>query len=72
VTSAALGLQGTVQTQDFAITSETIDMSASSVVTISFNQTYRRFNYDATYVEVSADNGATWISKKINTEAVGN
>lgn len=65
-------IAGTVQTQDFAITSETIDMSASSVVTISFNQTYRRFNYDATYVEVSADNGATWISKKINTEAVGN
>lgn len=65
-------IAGSVQVQDFAITSETIDMSASSVVTISFNQIYRRFNYDATYVEVSTDNGTTWISKKINTEATGN
>lgn len=67
-------LAGPVGVQNFWIASESIDFSAvsSQILTVSFNQRYRRFNHDATYVEFSADNGATWQTFQVNTSAVRN
>ena len=53
--------------QNSYVESETIDMSASSVITVTFNQRYRRFNSDATYLEVSKDNGTTWMTFQLNS-----
>lgn len=63
-----------VGVQNVWIASPTIDFSqsASGIITVSFNQRYRRFNHDATFVEVSTDDGATWQSFRVNTQAVGN
>lgn len=66
-------LAGPVGAQNSAIESATIDMSASSVITVTFNQVYRRFNHDAVYIEVSTDNGATWsLQEQVNLDAVSN
>lgn len=66
-------LAGSVGIQNSAIESATIDMSASSVITVTFNQVYRRFNHDAVYIEVSIDNGATWtLQEQVNLDAVSN
>lgn len=66
-------LAGPVGIQNAYMQTGTIDLSASEIISISFNQIYRRFNHDALYVEVSTDNGASWaFSKQVNTEAVGN
>lgn len=66
-------LAGPVGIQNAYMQTPTIDLSASEVISISFNQIYRRFNHDLLYVEVSTDNGATWsLSKQVNSEAVGN
>ncbi|WP_343634876.1 T9SS type A sorting domain-containing protein [Fluviicola sp.] len=66
-------LSGPVGIQNAWMQTPTIDLSASEVISVSFNQIYRRFNHDALYVEVSTDNGATWtLSKQVNTDAVGN
>lgn len=64
-----------VGVQNAYLQSPTIDMSASSVITVSFSQVYRRFNHDVLYVEISTDNGATWpasMSKAVNGNAIGN
>lgn len=37
-----------------------VDLSAENVVTFKFDQSYRAFNSDFTYVEVSLDGGTTW------------
>ncbi len=55
-----------VGVQDAVIESETIDLSAASLVTISWDQIYRRFNHDVTMVELSTDDGATWTSYIVN------
>lgn len=63
-----------VGVQNVWIESPAIDFSAvaSGIITVSFNQRYRRFNHDGTFVEVSTDNGTTWTSFQVNTTAVGN
>jgi hypothetical protein len=67
-------LSGPVGVQNVWMASPAIDFSAvtSGIVTVSFNQRYRRFNNDGTFVEVSLDNGTTWTSFQVNTTAVGN
>ncbi len=66
-------LAGPVGLQNAWMSTTTIDLSASEVISVSFNQIYRRFNHDLVFVEVSTDNGATWaFSKQVNTAAVGN
>lgn len=65
-------LGGSVGVQNCYIESSAIDMSASEIVSVNFKQIYRRFNSDAVYVEVSKDNGVTWDSKAVNTDAVRN
>lgn len=37
-----------------------VDLSAYDIVTLKFEQSYRAFNHDVTYVEVSLDGGTTW------------
>lgn len=67
-------LSGPVGVQNAWVASPAIDFSgtASGIITVTFNQRYRRFNHDATYVEVSEDNGATWQSFQVNTSAISN
>jgi hypothetical protein len=65
-------LSGPIGVQNAYIQSPVIDMSASEIITVSFNQRYRRFNHDATFVEVSTDNGASWDSYQVNTSATRN
>jgi len=64
-----------VEIQNSSITSSTIDLSlyTQPAITISFNQRYRAFNSDETYVEMSQDGGATWsYSQQVNAEEVTN
>ena len=58
-----------VEIQNSSITSSTIDLSLYSQpsITLSFNQRFRHFNYDETYVEMSQDGGSTWVySQQVN------
>lgn len=58
-----------VDPQNAWITTEAIDFTGHDNAEISFEQRYRKFNTDVTYVEFSADGGATWtLSKVINDE----
>ncbi len=54
--------------QDAYLESETIDLSAAPIVAISWDQIYRRYNHDATFVDFSTDDGATWVSYPVNTD----
>lgn len=65
-------ITGPVGIQNAYIQSPTINFGPSNILAISFNQKYRAFNFDKTWVEVSTDNGATWTSYQVNTTAVGN
>lgn len=50
-----------VEAQDASIEmTNSIDLSAYESVMFTFEQRYMAFNSDATFVEVSLDNGATW------------
>ena len=64
-----------VEIQNTSITSSTIDLSSYTqpAITISFNQRFRHFNYDETYVEMSQDGGVTWAySQQVNAEEATN
>lgn len=66
---------GPVATQEstFEYTgSEIIDCSALTDVIITFNQRYRAYNVDQTFVEVSNDGGSNWESFQINEDFVTN
>lgn len=66
-------LAGSVGIQNSALETPTMNMSASNVITVTFNQVYRRFNHDALYIEVSTDNGTTWsLQEQVNLDAVSN
>ncbi len=53
-----------VDPQDTWVSTDTIDLSGTSTAFLSlkFNQRYRAFNYDQTFVEFSEDGGATWTA----------
>lgn len=60
-------LAGAVDPQNTTVTSSAIDLTGLSVISISFQQRYRAFNSDVTYVELSNDGGMTWpISEVVN------
>lgn len=60
-------LGGSIDAQDAtAELSSSIDLSAYPAVSILFEQRYRAFNSDQTFLEVSGDNGATWTQIEIN------
>lgn len=45
---------------------DTLDLSAYPAVSINFEQRYRAFNTDQTFLEVSGDNGLTWTQIEVN------
>jgi hypothetical protein len=57
-----------VDPQDTWVKSDTIDLSTYLLdyITISFNQRYRPFNSDSTFVEISENAGQTWVSYALN------
>lgn len=60
-------LTATVDPQNTTVTSPAIDLTGRTVISISFQQRYRAFNSDVTYVEVSNDGGMTWpVSEVVN------
>lgn len=63
---------GNVGVQNAYIQSPTINFGAGTIISISFNQRYKAFNFDKTFVDVSTDNGATWVPYRINAAVVGN
>jgi hypothetical protein len=69
-------LAGSVETQDSKLEMNAgVDCSAPGIVSLSlqFDQRYRAFNSDETWVEVSTDGGNTWPNMyQVNTEAEGN
>ncbi len=67
-------LAGNVTSQNAWIQmTNSIDCSAHSVVSLEFEQAYRAFNTDRTYVEVSLDGGATWVqTTDINPNVAAN
>ncbi|MDD2982160.1 MAG: T9SS type A sorting domain-containing protein [Crocinitomicaceae bacterium] len=58
--------------QNAYLESATIDLSAAAMVTVSWDQIYRRFNHDVTYVDVSTNNGTTWTSYQVNGSVTPN
>lgn len=60
--------------QNTWIASDVIDLSmAGGSITLKFQQRYRAFNTDVTYVEVSEDGGTTWPkSFVVNAQEPGN
>ncbi len=50
-----------VDPQNTWIMSDTIDLSSTGSINLQFEQRYRAFNSDVTYVEFSADGGVTWV-----------
>tara|TARA_B110000858_G_scaffold6362_1_gene7008 strand:- start:412 stop:2271 length:1860 start_codon:yes stop_codon:yes gene_type:complete len=66
-------ITGTVDFQDAAIElNDTLDLSNYPSVTLEFEQFYRAFNYDKTFVELSTDYGTTWTSVEINDQVTTN
>ena len=64
---------GPVLAQNAWVESPIIDFTGLTAVNINFQERYRPFNTDKSYVEVSTDGGVTWgISQAINTSLVGN
>lgn len=60
-------IAGSVDPQNTTVTSSAIDLTGLSVISISFQQRYRAFNSDVTYVELSNDGGMTWpVSEVVN------
>ena len=49
-----------------------IDLSNYPAVSIEFEQRYKAFNYDETYIEFSTDLGLTWQAIQLNDQVVTN
>ena len=66
-------ITGTVDFQDAAIElNDTLDLSNYPSVTLEFEQFYKAFNYDKTFVELSTDYGTTWTQIEINDQVTTN
>ena len=66
-------LSANVDFQDAAIElNDTLDLSNYPSVTLEFEQMYRAFNYDKTFVELSTDFGSTWTSIELNDQVTTN
>jgi hypothetical protein len=65
-----------VDPQDTWVSTDTIDLSgtSSAFLSLRFNQRYRAFNYDQTFVEFSEDGGASWtaFSADVNVDVATN
>ena len=51
---------------------DTLDLSNYPAVSLQFEQRYRAFNYDETFIEFSSDNGTTWQSLQLNGQVATN
>lgn len=66
-------IAGNVDPQNTSIETQPIDFTGNDYAEISFQQRYRAFNTDVTYVEFSPDGGTTWtITEQINADVVTN
>lgn len=66
-------IAGAVNPQDVLLNyTPTVNCSTFPAVTLKFQQRYRAFNSDQTFVEVSGDNGATYTQYEINTALATN
>ena len=66
-------LTGSVDFQDAAIElNDTLDLSNYPSVTLEFEQMYKAFNYDKTFVELSTDYGTTWTAIELNDQVTTN
>jgi len=63
-------LSATVDPQNTWVMSDTIDLSSTGSVSLTFQQRYRAFNSDVTYVEFSEDGGMTWSQSIVVNGAV--
>ncbi|ASS50756.1 MAG: hypothetical protein A3D31_14465 [Candidatus Fluviicola riflensis] len=58
---------GAVDPQNTWVASEVIDFTGIQTISLTFEQRYRAFNSDVTYVEFSTDGGANWtFSEAVN------
>jgi hypothetical protein len=64
-------LSGPVSDQDATLElKDTFDLTNYSAVSLEFEQRYKKFNYDETFIEFSTDNGTTWptsLAIELNT-----
>ena len=69
-------LNGPVGIQDATLElKDTFDLTNFSDVNLDFEQRYKKFNYDETFIEFSTDNGATWpssLSMQLNSQVITN
>jgi hypothetical protein len=69
-------INGPVNDQDATLElNNTIDLTNYPSVLIEFEQRYKKYNYDETFLEFSTDNGNTWPSSlaiQLNTQVVTN
>lgn len=63
-------LGGAVEIQNTWVQSDTFDLSSATTIRIEFQQRYRAFNSDVTYVEFSEDGGVTWSESVIVNSGV--
>ncbi len=66
-------LGGNVAAQNTWVASEVIDLTGINTISLSFQQRYRAFNTDVTYVEFSENGGTSWsVSEVVNVTAPTN
>lgn len=66
-------INGSVDPQDATLKyMDTLDLTAYPAVKVNFEQRYRAFNSDETWVEFSTDAGATWNGVQFNTNVITN
>lgn len=58
------GTGNSVTSQNAWIETPVLDFTGIDHATVTFDQEYRSFNKDNTYVEVSLDGGTTWVQKQ--------
>jgi hypothetical protein len=62
-----------VELQDATIElNNTLDLSTYTAVSLKFEQHYKAFNSDQTFLELSNDNGVTWTQIELNTSVATN
>ena len=62
-----------VELQDATIElNNTLDLSTYAAVSLKFEQHYKAFNSDQTFLELSNDNGVTWTQIELNTGVATN
>jgi hypothetical protein len=66
-------LTASVDYQDATIElNDTIDLTNYPAVSLEFEQRYKAFNYDETYIEFSTDFGQTWQGIQLNDQVATN